>query len=75
MALRFENAVRQVRSLVAFAHLRLFEADMLAAEMVKETDTFAQQHRHHIHMNFNQKTSNQELLLDMGAVGRTSCSA
>ncbi len=37
----FDDAVGQVRYLVAFANLRLFEADVLAAETVEETDPFA----------------------------------
>ena len=37
----FYDAVGQVRYLVAFANLRLFEADVLAAETVEETDPFA----------------------------------
>jgi hypothetical protein len=37
----FYDAVGQVRDLVALANLHLFEADVLAAETVEETDPLA----------------------------------
>jgi hypothetical protein len=53
----FDDAVSQVRNLVAFANLYLLEADVLATETVEETDPFAQENWHHVHPDFIHQAS------------------
>ena len=70
--LALDDAVHQVGDLVAFANLHLFETDVVDAEPLKEPHTFAEQHWHHTHMDFIQKASHYELLLDIDTPIRTS---
>ncbi len=62
----FDDAVAQVCDLVPFAYFSLVEADVLAAETVEETDPFAQEHGHHIHVDFIEQAGHHKLLLDIG---------
>ena len=70
----FDDAIGQVRDLVSFANLLLFEADVLASQMHEETDPFAEEHWYHIHLDFIEQAGHEKLLWTLALMRAISLS-